>query len=359
MSLMEQRLKRLKAHFSRLSRQQLMVAVAAVAVLAGGAALLSRWGVEETDNAQVEAHLVDIASRVAGTVERVAVQDNQVVQRGALLLSLDARDAKAQLKRAEADLLEAQRAAAALGLQAKASLNSSIASGDVAAADALVAKAELERASTELRRMQALVNQGGVSRQELDRARAAYHQARAQLTRSQASAMQASASRSQVLVEQEKAAAAKARIQQAEAALAEARLKLSYGLIVAPTTGRIGSLTAEPGRQVQPGQPLMSLVDPHPWVEANFKETQLQALRAGQAAAITVDAFPGQTFHGHVISVAPAAGSRFALLPPDNASGNFTKVVQRVTARVSLDDLSPDMVKRLVPGLSASVRVHR
>jgi len=94
-------------------------------------------------------------------------------------------------------------------------------------------------------------------------------------------------------------------------------------------------------------------------VEANFKETQLQALRAGQAAEITVDAFPGQTFHGHVISVAPAAGSRFALLPPDNASGNFTKVVQRVTARVSLDDLSAAMVKRLVPGLSASVRVHR
>jgi membrane fusion protein (multidrug efflux system) len=335
---MLKRLKGLRILLTGGSRQRVMAVVMGMFAIAGGAALFSRWGIEETDNAQIESHLVEISSRVAGTVDRVAVQDNQVVQHGALLLSLDARDINAQLNRAEADLLEARRAAAALGLQAKASLNGAEASADIAAADALVAKAELERTSAELKRMQLLVNQGGVSRQELDRSRAAYHQARAQLTRSQASAMQAQASRSQVLVEQEKAAAAKARIQQAEASLAEARLKLGHMRIMAPGDGRIGSLTAEPGRQVQPGQPLMSLVDPHPWVEANFKETQLEALRTGQAAEISVDAF---------------------LLPPDNASGNFTKVVQRVTARISLDEVPPAMVKRLVPGLSASVRVHR
>lgn len=339
-------------------RQWVLLLLASGLAVPGVLGLLSRWGIEETDNAQVEAHLVEISSRIAGTIDRVAVEDNQVVQRGALLLSLDARDASAQLRRAEADLLEARSAAAALQLQAKASSNGSMASTDVADADALVANAELERTSAELHRMQLLVSQGGVSRQELDRARAAYHQARAQLTRSQASAMQAQASRSQVLVENEKAAAAKARIQQAEAALAEARLKLGYTRILSPGDGRIGSLSAEPGRQVQPGQPLMSLVDPHPWVEANFKETQLEALRVGQAAMVTIDAFPGRHFHGRVISVAPAAGSRFALLPPDNASGNFTKVVQRVTVRISIDDVPATMVKRLVPGLSASVQVR-
>ena len=355
---MLQRLRGLRNLLRGANRQSVLLLVASFLACAGGVGLLSRWGIEETDNAQVEAHLVEISSRIAGTIDQVAVEDNQVVQHGALLLSLDARDADAQLHRAEADLLEARRAAEALELQAKASFNGSVASADVAAADALVAKAELERTTAELHRMQLLVSQGGVSRQELDRARAAYHQARAQLTRSQASAMQAQASRSQVLVEHEKAAAAKARIQQAEAALTEARLKLGYTRILAPGDGRIGSLTAEPGRQVQPGQPLMSLVDPHPWVEANFKETQLEALRPGQDAVMTVDAFPGRQFHGRVISVAPAAGSRFALLPPDNASGNFTKVVQRVTARISIDDVPASMVKRLVPGLSASVQVR-
>jgi membrane fusion protein (multidrug efflux system) len=103
----------------------------------------------------------------------------------------------------------------------------------------------------------------------------------------------------------------------------------------------------------------MTLVDPHPWVEANFKETQLAALRPGQAAEVWVDAFPGRRFQGHVLSVAPAAGSRFALLPPDNASGNFTKVVQRVTARIALDQVPPALLPRLVPGLSATVRVRR
>ena len=333
--------------------------VAGALALGAGAWLISHWGVEETDNAQLEAHLVEISPRVSGTIAAVAVDDNQLVRRGDLLLSLDPRDAITRLKQAEADLIEARRAADALQVQAKASLNGAEATADLAAADAVVAKAELERAQADLQRLEQLVEQGGVSRQERDRAQAVYHQARGQLTRSQASAMQARVSRSQVLVDREKAAAARARIQQAEAALAEARLQLSYQRLLAPSAGRVGSLNAEPGRQVQPGQALMTLVDPHPWVEANFKETQLEALRPGQAAEVWVDAFPGRRFQGHVLSVAPAAGSRFALLPPDNASGNFTKVVQRVTARIALDQVPPALLPRLVPGLSATVRVRR
>jgi membrane fusion protein (multidrug efflux system) len=333
--------------------------LAAVVALAAGGWWWNQRGLEQTDNAQVEAHLVDIASRVSGSIAQVAVQENQLVHRGDLLVRLDAGDARARLQRAEADLLEARRAAGAMEAQARASLNGAQASADLAAADAQVAQAELERASADLHRLEILVRQGGVSRQELDRARAAERQARGQLTRSQASAMQAQASRRQVGVDREKAAAAEARIQQAQAALAEARLQLGYQRILAPGDGRIGSVSAEPGRQVQPGQPLMTLVDLHPWVEANFKETQLEALRPGQVAQVWIDAFPGRQFHGHVVSVAPAAGARFALLPPDNATGNFTKVVQRVTARISLDEVPAPMAQRLVPGLSATVQVRR
>ena len=334
-------------------------ALAVLIAAGGGAWLVSHWGLEETDNAQLQAHLVEIASRVPGTITAVPVQDDQTVRAGELLVQLDPRDARMQLARAEADLLEARRQAAALQAQTGSSASDAEAAADQAAGDQLMARAEYERAAADLQRLEFLLRQGGVSRQEVDKARASYRQAQGQLTRSQASALQAQVSRRQVGVDQQRAAAARARIQQAQAAVTAARLQVAYQRILAPSQGRIGSLSAEPGRQVQPGQPLMALVAPHPWVEANFKETQLEALRPGQRAEVSIDAFPGRPFHGHVLSVAPAAGSRFALLPPDNATGNFTKVVQRVTARIALDDVPPALAPELVPGLSATVRVRR
>ena len=222
-----------------------------------------------------------------------------------------------------------------------------------------MARSELKRTGAELERLEFLLRQGGMSIQEVDRARAAYRLAQGQFTRSQASALQAKASANQIQVDLSKAAAAIARVHQAEAALADARLQQSYTRIMAPNAGRIGSRTAEAGQRVQPGQPLMTLVEAPPWIEAHFKETQLTALRPGQSAEIQIDAFPSQHFHGHVLSVAPASGARFALLPPDNATGNFTKVLQRVTARISLEGIPPALAPRLVPGLSATVRVRR
>lgn len=327
--------------------------------------LVNHWGVEETDNAQLQAHLIEISSRVPGTISAVAVQDNQSVHSGQLLLSLDPRDAWAAFHSAQADLLEARRQAQAMAAQAHSTASGSRAAAEVASADRQVAAAELRRAGADLKRMEFLLKQGGVSRQEVDRARASYQQAQGQLTRSIASREQALASRSQVGVDQQKAAAADAKIQQAAAALARARLQLSYMRITAPVTGRVGGRSAEVGRQVLPGQPLLTLVEPEPWVEANFKEVQLQALRPGQRAEVRLDAFPDHLFHGRVISLAPASGARFALLPPDNATGNFTKVVQRVTARISLDDgqrghaIPPALAAQLVPGLSATVRVRQ
>ena len=310
-------------------------------LLASGAVgwCVSRWGLEETDNAQLEADLTEISSRVPGTVVRVAVADNQQI-------AAARREAVAQSALAEST---ASRAAAA---------------GSEAQAAQEVAAAELQRARLDLRRIRSLVQDGGVSQQEADRAAATFARAQAAFLSSRASRQGADASLSQVGVDREKAAAAAAKVKQAEAALARVQLGLSYLRITAPSAGRIGARTAEPGRQVQPGQPLMTLVSTTPWVEAHFKETQLDALYPGQPAEVRIDAFPGRRFSGRIVSLAPASGARFALLPPDNATGNFTKVVQRITARITLDGaphggLDAELRRRLVPGLSASVSVRR
>jgi len=335
--------------------------IAALVVAGGvgvGAWVWNHWGIEETDNAQLQAHLIEISSRVPGTISAVPVQDNQLVHTGQLLVALDPRDAQAALHSAQADWQEAKRQAQAMAAQASSSASGSRAAAEVASADRQVAAAELQRSKADLRRLDFLLKQGGVSQQEVDRARATYLQAQGQLTRSIASREQALASRSQVGVDRQKAAAA-AKIEQAAAALARAQLQLSYMRITAPVAGRIGGRSAELGSQVQPGQPLLTLVEPEPWVEANFKEVQLRSLRPGQAAEVRLDAFPDYLFHGRVISLAPASGARFALLPPDNATGNFTKVVQRVTVRIDFDPISLGPWKaRLKPGLSVVTSVH-
>ena len=325
---------------------------------AGGAWLASHWGIEETDNAQLQGRLTEISSRVPGTIVRVFVDDNQEVKAGQPLILLDDRDAGVRLYRARADLEQVGREAEAMGSQAGATLSTARAAQGVAIAEQQSASSELARTWADAQRLVGLAQQGGVSRYEAERAVAAWRKAQADYTHSQASAQSVQARIQDVGVDRSKAQAAAAKVAQAQAALAEAQLQLSYTRITAPAPGRIGARRAEPGRQVQPGQPLMTLVDSQPWVEANFKETQLTALRLGQAAEVRLDAFPDRVFKGRITGLAPASGARFTLLPPDNASGNFTKVVQRITARIALD---PQQTKglRLVPGLSANVRVRR
>ncbi|MCX5948204.1 MAG: HlyD family secretion protein, partial [Cyanobacteria bacterium] len=304
--------------------RKILLAVLAL-LAAGGAWMVSHWGLEETDNAQLQADLTEISSRVAGTIVRVPVQDNQQVQAGDLLVLLDPRDARARLLQAQADLVAAEREAQALRAQAGSSASRADAAGNEALAAQQSAGGELARAAANLRRLESLVREGGVSQQEVDQARATFLKAQGEFTSSRASRQTAQASLSQVGVDVQKAGAAAAKVQQAAAAMARARLELSYAQIVAPTPGRIGARNAEPGRQVQPGEPLMTLVSSTPWVEANFKETQLQALYPGQSAEVRLDAFPGRVLQGRVVSIAPASGARFALLPPENATGNFTK----------------------------------
>ena len=312
------------------------------------------WGLVETDNAQLQGHLTEISSRVPGTIARVLVEDKL----GQPLLQLDDRDARARLFKARADLEQVAREAQAMAVQAGASVSTARAAEGMAEADQQSASSELARAAADAQRLVGLAQQGGVSRQEAERAVSTYRKAQADFTFSQASRQTAQARIQDVGVDRQKAAAAQAKVMQAQAAFAQAQLDLSYTRITAPSAGRIGSRHAEPGRQVQPGQPLMTVVDTHPWVEANFKETQLTALKPGQAAEVRIDAYPNKLLRGKVNSLAPAAGSRFALLPPDNASGNFTKVVQRITARIDLDPRDTQGLN-LVPGLSATVSVRR
>lgn len=340
-------------------RQRWLLPLLALAALAGGSAwLVSRWGLVETDNAQLEGHLTELSSRVPGTIARVLVEDDQMVKAGQPLVLLDDRDARARLFRAHADLEQVAREAQAMAVQAGASVNTARAAEGMASADAQAASSELARAAADAQRLVGLARQGGVSRQEAERAVTTFRKAQADFTHSQASRQTAQARIQEVNVERQRAAAAQAKVLQAQAAFAEAQLNLSYTRITAPTAGRIGSRHAETGRQVLPGQPLMTVVDPHPWVEANFKETQLKALRPGQSVEVRLDAYPQRLLRGRLRSLAPAAGSRFALLPPDNATGNFTKVVQRITARIDLDPRDTQGLN-LVPGLSAVVSVRR
>jgi membrane fusion protein (multidrug efflux system) len=337
----------------------LLPAIAGLTVAGLAGWTVSNWGLEETDNAQLQAEITQISSRVAGTIEQVAAERDQAVAAGAPLVLLDARPARARLAQVHADWAVASRDAQAAFALAGATASNAAAAEGRAVADQLAAAAELARARADEQRASMLLRNGGISRQEADRTQATYAKAQGEYRRSEASRQSARASERQVAVDRQRAAAAAAKVQQVEAALAQARLDLAYTRIAAPTAGRIGDRSAEVGGQVQPGQPLMTLVGQRPWVEANFKETQLNSLYLGQGAEIRIDAFPSQVLHGHLLGIAPASGSRFALLPPENATGNFTKVVQRLTARISIEDAPEELRPRLVPGLSVNVRVRR
>lgn len=316
--------------------------VAAVAVLGGAyrLALASRF--ETTNDAFVEGHVTSLASRVAGHVIEVAVEDNAHVRAGDVLVRLDPADSEARVAQARADLDVARNRMAA----ARAAVAT-------AEAEGRAVDAELDRARREAARIAALFERGAASRQALDAANAMRDAAEA---RRVALASKADAERA-VLGND-------APVRQAQAMLAAAELALSYTTLRASVGGTVGRKNVEPGSFVSPGQPLLAIAaDGGTWVVANFKETQIGRMRPGSKAEVRIDAYPDAVWKGHVDSVAPATGATFALLPPDNATGNFTKVVQRVPVKIVLDDVVRDGDARspapgaLPVGLSAEVRV--
>jgi membrane fusion protein, multidrug efflux system len=334
-----------------------------VGVLALGLAI---WGLNRylysrhhvsTDNAQVDGHITLIAPRIAAFVNRILVDDNQHVQAGDTLVVLDDRDLKVRLEQAEAELRAAEAAVGTSGRagQAQAEFQRSRAEAASVQATVTAAQADYNKAAADLERYRKLAGQKIISAQQLDAAEADASAAAAKL---EAARRQASAAGSQVSASGAAVRSADARLAAAQSAVDNARLQLSYTYITAPVSGTVAKRNAEVGALVQVGQTLMSIVpDEEIWVTANLKETQLTHVRVGDHAEFTVDAYPGQKFEGRVESLSPATGARFALLPPDNATGNFTKVVQRVPVRIAVDQAEDSPVP-LRPGMSVDVTIE-
>jgi membrane fusion protein (multidrug efflux system) len=332
------------------------ILVVALGIWALNRYLYSRHHVS-TDNAQVDSHITFIAPRIAAFVSRVLVDDNQHVNAGDTLVLLDDRDLKVRLEQAEADLHAAEAAAGSRGGggEAKAQFEATRAQAGSVQARIIAAEADFRKAAADLERYRKLAAQKIISAQQLDAAQAAFEAAAANL---ESVRRQAAAAGSQVSASGAAVRSADARLAAARAAVDNARLQLSYARLTAPVSGSIAKRNAESGALVQVGQTLMSVVpDKDVWVTANLKETQLTNVRVGDHAEFTVDAYPGRKFEGRVESLSPATGARFALLPPDNATGNFTKVVQRLPVKIAVDQPVQTVVP-LRPGMSVEVTIE-
>jgi membrane fusion protein (multidrug efflux system) len=326
---------------------RLSIAGAAVLVVAATVAYwaIALRGIESTNDAFVDGHLVFLSARVGGQVAQVLVEENQHVHAGDALVRLDPADFETHVARARADLDAA-----------KNRMVETRSGADAAAARVRAVEARLRHAEQELVRDRELAVGGAGSRSALDAAQADRDSMAAELHAAE---------------EQERAERAalgnEAPVKQAEAMLREAELALTHAVVTAPFDGVVGKRNVEVGANVSLGQALLALAEDAPsWVVANFKETQIERMHAGDAATVYVDAFPGEVLHGHIESLAPATGAKYALLPPDNASGNFTKVVQRVPVRIAFDPISGQSTFPLVAdrrpwlpvGLSVDVRVR-
>lgn len=371
-------------------------------------------GREETDNAYVEGHISYVSPRISGTVTKVLVEEHQPVKSGQLLVVLDPRDqqvkqseSRALLEQAEKQAVAAQNkirqtTLSALGETSQANGDISAVRADIAAARSAVmeandqtnqAKARLkelgaqeEYARVDFERYQTAYTNRAVTKQQYDKAsqslqvaiaqreqgeqnlsqckqrraqaEAKVQEAMARLDKSKGMLTSAQALSAQKTVDESQYLSTLASIKHYKAALSEADLQLSYTQIHAPVEGRIGKKSAEVGQRVEPGQTLMSVVQDKIWIMANYKETQVGKMRVGQPVEIKVDTFPERTFKGTVDSIGPASGAKFSMLPPDNATGNFTKIVQRIPVKIVFDGQSlADYRDRVTPGMSCLVTV--
>lgn len=327
--------------------------IALVALVWGGKTVLYNRNHASTDNAQVDGTIVPVLAKVGGYVSSVRVVENQATKAGDLLVVLDTAEYALRVAQAEAELAAAAAAAGARG-QADAAVRA--AEGQRQSIDAQITSARAMRAKAvaDLARVQELAAKQIVSKQALDAAQAAADQANASLA---AVERQATSAAAQVAGAEAGTKLAQARLAAARAALGNATLQLSYTRVTAPLAGTVSRKQVEVGQLIQPGQPLLTIVaDSNGFVTANFKETQLADLKVGQAVDVEVDSYPGCVAEGKVESVSAATGARFALLPPDNSTGNFTKVVQRVPVRIAIVK-GCGAGRPLRPGMSVTVHV--
>ncbi len=392
---------------------RIIVGVVVLALIGTGVWVFATSGRVSTDDAQVEAHVTPVAARIGGTVQKVAVADNQPVEAGAVLVEIDPTDYEIALDRARADLADARAAAEAARVSVPITSRTtdstvSTTRGGVQLSDAAIqeaqhgvdlakarlvtaqarlreAEANASRTAKEVERWRGLLAKDEVSQSQFDAAAAAADanragvdsarsqvaeadlgirlaetrvlQARAAQQQAAAQLRGAETAPDQVAAMRARAEAAAAHVQQMEAAVRQAEQSLQYATVKAPVKGIVSRKSVEPGQVIQPGQPLMTVIPlDQVWVLANFKETQLAEMRPGQVASIEVDAFGGREFKGKVESVAAATGARFSLIPPENGTGNYVKVVQRVPVRITLDE-PQDPNQMLRPGLSVTATV--
>ena len=378
--------------------------VLALAALAGGALLYAHYArFESTDDAQVDGYIYPVTARVSGYAQRVTVDDNQYVQAGTVLVQLDARDYEVAVANAKAAMANQQASSAASGINVpltsvntSTQLSSARADVDNATAGLVAAQQQQQAAEASLReaaandlkaqddvaRYKPLAEKDEIPQQSFTQAVAGQQataaaveaarasaaaaaqsvtQARTRLAQAQASLQYAETRPQQISVQSSRAEAAKAQVVQAAAALEQAQLNLQYTTIVAPVSGIVGRRSVQPGQYLSPGQQLLSIVPldaANIWVTANFKETQLKEMRPGQPVKIAVDTYD-RDYDGHVDSIAAASGARYSLLPPENATGNYVKVVQRIPVKI-LFDKGQDPVHLLRPGMSVvpTVRIR-
>lgn len=306
--------------------------------------------IQTTDNAYVQSDISIISPKVTGYLASVAIVENAYVHKGDLLATIEQRDFEIALAQAKAKAAAQHASVKTYGEQIKAQ----IATADKAKAEIGSSQAEAQRTGADLTRYAALARDAYASRQKLEQARAAQSSANASLASAKAASIAADA---QIDVLRAQMNQAEKLADQADAEVAAAQRNLDYTLIRAPVDGVIGNKHLDTGQLVSPGQQLASIVAlPHVYVEANFKETQIENMRIGQTAIIHADAYPDVKIIGRVASFSPASGQIFSLLPAENATGNFTKVVQRVPLRISVPD-DNELKGLLRPGLSVTVSV--
>ena len=406
------------APFQKFSKKSILM-ISGIAIAAVAGTIGYRWWIynkthESTNDAYITSYIHPISSRIAGTVIQVNVDDNQEVKQGQTLVELDPKDYQVVVQQAQAALENARRQASAAQAtinlasqtaqanttEAKGAVGDAIASiassqsavkqaqAGIATAQEQFTKAQAQEANTKItyQRYEQLYQTGAIPKQQRDDALTAYQvaqaqtkvaqqsildakakyqsaldgiaQARANLVDSQGKVQQAQATGQQTKVNRRQYQAAQAQIAAADANLKQAQLNLSYTVIKAPVAGKIGNKTVQVGQRIQPDQPLLSVVSDDNWIVANFNETQVGKMQPAEAVDIRVDAFPGKTFKGAINSVSPASGSDFSLLPPDNATGNFTKVVQRIPVKITFDHNSiKGYENRITPGMSVEVTV--
>jgi membrane fusion protein, multidrug efflux system len=360
----------------------LIVLLAAAGLLFGIAGRLTGWQGNQpdqvTDDAYLRADMTPLSTRISGTIRKVNVNDYQSVKAGQTLIELGDEDYRANLNQAraalaasEASLADNQAAKRIQDAQidaAKAGIVEAEASINAAKAGIASTSPQLDQALTELHRQQALFDSKAATHQQLESATAQQGQISGQVDARKADLARAggalATSQSQLEAAKRQREALntkddvyKADIEAKKAAIVVAQVNLAYTQIAAPTDGTVGERHALAGQLVAPGTQVIDLVRSEVWVQANFKETQLTNMQVGDAADVRIDTFPGRVFHGKVEQLSPASGSQFALLPPDNATGNFTKVVQRVPIKIVLFPEQP-YLDRLRPGFSALVTVH-